>query len=127
LSCCLRFLKFVRSFGNFTSYYKGASYKPHYSGFDTINSLALEADYVVQTDTGIPYRYFQKGQWEITLFGNYVKPIPYFNLPPQEYLKAALINGDVKQGGPLPFRYDYGMPSKQNLIYAINLRKTATL
>ncbi|MFM7855165.1 MAG: hypothetical protein ACKO96_25360, partial [Flammeovirgaceae bacterium] len=35
--------------------------------------------YLVQDDTGIPYRYFKAGTWRVELHGHYHKPINAFS------------------------------------------------
>jgi len=119
LSSSPEFINFVNRHTNFTSFYKAASYMSHQEGFSTINNLALRAKYLVQTDTGIPYRAINPEQWNVTLYGNYIQPIPLFKMGPEKALVDALKDGTIKRGGALPFHYDYGSRSQQNIIYGI--------
>jgi hypothetical protein len=59
---------------------KSASYLMHYETFTTIRNTVLDkAIYLVQDDTGIPYKYFDKSKFKMELYGNYVKPVSDFS------------------------------------------------
>ena len=59
---------------------KSASYLMHYETFTTIRNTVLgKAIYLVQDDTGIPYKYFDKSKFKMELYGNYVKPVSDFS------------------------------------------------
>jgi hypothetical protein len=93
--------------GDFTTCIKSASYLMHYAGFSNIRNLILaKSDYVIEDDTGIPYRYFKKQGWNIQLFGEYAKPISDFSGVEQKDLKEAYEN-PASQVKKLPFHYGY--------------------
>ena len=66
---------------NCNSFVKSASYLLHYTSFEKIRSLIKsKSKYLVQDDTGIPFRNFVKeGNWKIELFGKYEKPVKDFS------------------------------------------------
>jgi hypothetical protein len=101
-----------------TTYIKSASYLLHYSDFANIRDLILaRSQFVLEDDTGIPYRYFKKAQWGIQLFGAYTKPVEDFSARlEQPDLKEAFDDpaGNVKS---LPFHFGYHWVSKiDNLL-----------
>jgi hypothetical protein len=73
------FLKFLESLGPADSFVKSASYLMHVGAFGTIRSFLLkQSKTIVQDDSGIPLRFFPKGQWDFKPFGNYIQPISLF-------------------------------------------------
>ena len=61
------------------TFLKSASYLLHYGSFTTIRNLILDkSDYLVQDDTGIPFKYFNNADWKVSLFGIYEKPVKDF-------------------------------------------------
>ncbi len=131
------FQKFVKSLNIDSSFYKAASYLSHYDSFSKVNELAQSARFVIQTDTGIPYREFEKkSEWEAKIFGHYITPDVQFDTKVQSDYLAVLASqicrardkrhteefrsiwgrspceylrptANVEWGGLLPFRYDY--------------------
>lgn len=99
---------------------KSASYLMHYETFTTIRNTVLDkAIYLVQDDTGIPYKYFNKTKFKMELYGNYVKPVSDFsaNLYQKEMV-AAYKTKEFK--GVLPFSLGYHWQTKdQNQMIAI--------
>lgn len=66
---------------NCHSFVKSASYMLHYKGFSKIRELLLnKSEFLVQDDTGIPFRNFNKKDWNIELFGKYDKPVSDFKM-----------------------------------------------
>jgi hypothetical protein len=105
-------------YADLTSYIKSASYLLHYSDFANIRGLILErSQFVLEDDTGIPYRYFKRQGWGIQLFGAYTKPVEDFSaILEQPDLKEAYDDpaGNVKK---LPFHFGYHWVSKiDNLL-----------
>ena len=99
---------------------KSASYLMHYETFTTIRNTVLDkAIYLVQDDTGIPYKYFDKARFKMELYGNYVKPVSDFseNLFQKELAEAYKTKEFV---GVLPFSLGYHWQTKdQNQMIAI--------
>jgi hypothetical protein len=99
---------------------KSASYLMHYETFTTIRNTVLDkAIYLVQDDTGIPYKYFDKSKFKMELYGNYVKPVSDFseNLF-QKDMAAAYTTKQFM--GSLSFSLGYHWQTKdQNQMIAI--------
>jgi hypothetical protein len=101
-----------------TTFIKSGSYLLHYGDFSNLRSLILAKSlYVLEDDTGVPYRYFKRLDWEIQLYGAYAKPVEDFPaVVEQKDLKAAYEDpaGNVKK---LPFHFGYRWVSKiDNLL-----------
>jgi hypothetical protein len=110
--------RFVEGLGEFTTFIKSASYLLHYGDFANIRTMILQRSaYVLEDDTGIPYRYFKRQGWDIQLYGVYVKPIKDFpDVVEQKDLEAAYADpsSNVKK---LPFHFGYRWVSKiDNLL-----------
>ncbi len=61
------------------TYLKSASYLMHNDNYSIIRNIILKfSKSVLQDDTGIAYRYFDKSKWNFTLYGGYVKPVKDF-------------------------------------------------
>lgn len=100
-----QFVEYLKGLGPFQTLVKAASYlmfKPHYGDirqFILSNSLM-----VLQTDEGIPVRYFAAEQWERRFFGVYKRPIALFQNCYQPDLAALYQQQPV---APLPFGIGY--------------------
>jgi len=108
-------LDFIKSQGAFNTYAKAASYLMHLSTFKTIRDFITDnSSSVLEDDTAIPYKYFDKNKWETKFFGDYIVPISMFTERFQQDLKQAYI----KQGASnLPFNMGYHVfNKKQNLM-----------
>ena len=104
--------------GPMNAMFKSTSYMPHRNQFDLIRAEVLKrASAVVQDDSGIPYRFYEPGTWQVKLYGHYDQPYGRFSVLKQEDLREAFAK---REGvGDLPFSIGYGfgrMPS--NLIVA---------
>lgn len=89
------------------NYTKSASYLMHRDYFSQIRNIILNHSCAtVQDDTGVPYRFFDKSQWEFTFYGQYERPIKLFD----EYTyQLDLVDAWAAQGAKkLPFRMGYG-------------------
>jgi hypothetical protein len=99
---------------------KSASYLMHYETFTKIRNTVIEkAIYLVQDDTGIPYKYFEKSKFKMELYGNYVKPVSDFsaNLYQKDMVEAYKTKEFM---GSLPFSLGYHWQTKdQNQMIAI--------
>ena len=101
-----------------TTFIKSGSYLLHYGDFSNLRNLILARSlYVLEDDTGIPYRYFKRQGWDIQLYGAYAKPVEDFPaIVEQKDLQAAYEDpaGNVKT---LPFHFGYRWVSKiDNLL-----------
>jgi len=103
------------------SFVKSASYLMHYETFDQIREIVLtKSNYFVEDDTGIPYKYISKDNFNIELFGVYEKPVKDFseNLF-QSDLAAAYSDSTIYKGN-ISFSLGYHWGSRnQNQLIAI--------
>lgn len=110
---------FLKKFPKWNTYLKCASYLMHESYFSDIRSFILGRSYrILQDDSGIPYAYFSKTGFAVTLYGSYMKPIPLFKNKFQQDLFDAYQNKqNVK---PLPFGIGYVyLKNESNLQLAL--------
>ncbi|WP_216678787.1 hypothetical protein [Hymenobacter siberiensis] len=83
-------LAFVRSLGPLTTYVKSATYLMHKVYFSEVRALVLRRSrYILQDDSGIAMKYFQKGAWQFNYYGAYKRPINLFAKHYQPELTAA--------------------------------------
>jgi hypothetical protein len=62
-----------------TTYIKSASYLMHYLTYTMIrNTVFTASDFILQDDSGIGLRYFDKDIWKLTFYGVYNGPIHIF-------------------------------------------------
>ena len=88
------------------AYFKAASYLPHHNDFKLIRDTILRlSSAILEDDSGIPYKYFDKDQWEFQFYGKYDRPYAGFKNMTQPTLKAAFDGPEVK---PLDFPIGYG-------------------
>ncbi len=98
--------KWIRSLPNTDSFTKAASYLMHGNEFSKVRDLTLEVSrLVLQEDTGMPVRYFDPKVWNVTLYGNYTKPIKDFKYGFQPDLDKAY--KEAGRAKALPFRIGY--------------------
>jgi hypothetical protein len=92
---------------------KSASYLLHDNQFEKTRTMILSnADYVIQDDTGIPYRFLQQSPWRVRLYGRYHKPIKGLRYGYQADLESAYKEkADVPY---LPFPFGYHWRGKQS-------------
>ncbi|BCX46544.1 conserved hypothetical protein [Haloferula helveola] len=91
-----------------TGYFKAASYLPHDGSFSGIRDWMLgNCRAILQDDSGIPYRYYDSNSWDVTLLGNYERPIPLFAKWKQPDLAAAYDAAGPRE--EIPFGSGYHM------------------
>jgi hypothetical protein len=77
-----------------TTYVKSASYLMHYATFTNIREIVLDKSrFILEDDTGIPYKVFKPKDWRVTLYGEYAKPVKDFSGVDQPDLKKAFEEG----------------------------------
>jgi hypothetical protein len=111
------FGKFCEQQGMGVSLLKAASYLMHSDNFSMVRGFLLaHSKVILQDDSGIPYRYFDRKKWDVQFHGRYIGPINRFLKNGQ--LDLAKDNaGAVPQ--PLPFSFGYQWkPSQSSLIVA---------
>ena len=100
------------------SYLKAASYLMHSDNFKSIRTLIFDvSSTILQDDSGIAYRYFDKLKWNIKLYGKYSKPkneFAYINEPDLgEAFKSSVHR-------PLPYSLGYNWGTDHtSLLYAV--------
>lgn len=102
-----------------TTFIKSASYLLHYKEFSNIRNLILEKGrFILEDDTGIPYRYFPPTSWDVRLYGAYIKPVSDFSGVEQLDLKTAY--DDPARVKSLPFHLGYHWATnKDSLLYIV--------
>jgi hypothetical protein len=118
------FLQYLKNQGEVTGYLKSASYLMHKEYFSIVRGLMLnQAKYLLQDDSGIPYRFFVPAKWDVTLYGSYNKPINLFKDWFQEDLKKAYQDSSQKIKS-LNFGIGYNFQvSESNLMLIRNNKK----
>jgi len=104
------FINSLQKSGPVGTIIKSASYLMHGGTFSKIRKAILEnSTCIIQDDSGIPYRYFDKKIWDITYHGYYHRPINYFRGLYQKDLNESIRKHST---GKLPFIYGYGYSFK---------------
>ena len=90
----------------FTTLLKSASYLLHDNQFSKVRGVVITGSRaVLQDDTGVPYRFFDKAAWRVSLYGRYSAPVKDFNYGRQPDLEAAYrATAAVRE---LPFAFGY--------------------
>jgi hypothetical protein len=100
------FLTYLSRLKGTTTVLKATSYMTHRTNFSIIRDHMLaNSAAILQDDSGIPYRCFQPGQWNVQLYGDYDRPYGSFKWLEQPDLRKA-----YKAIGPKPLslRIGYG-------------------
>jgi len=100
------------------SYLKAASYLMHSDNFKTIRSVIFDiSSTILQDDSGIAYKYFDKDKWDVRLYGKYFKPKDEFS-----YIREPGLEKAYKSSAYRPLTYTLGYnwrTGHSNLLYAI--------
>lgn len=114
------FTNYLATIQNFNTYLKGASYLLHKDYFSIIRNKILEgSSTIVQDDSGIALRYFEKesGKWDYSLYGEYTKPVSLFSKQYQKDLDSLY----KKQGSSaLGFGLGYNFKDKNSNLMIVN-------
>lgn len=98
------FIPFIKQHKSCHTLLKAASYLLHDPQFTNVRDALLDvSSVVVQDDTGIPYKFLNKG-WRVQLYGQYSRPIEDFNYGFQPDLQQAYSSTSPP---PLPFSFGY--------------------
>jgi len=98
------------------TFLKSASYLMHHPFFGAIRKRILAMSYaILQDDSAVPYRYYDREAWDVTLYGRYDGPIKLFadDFEPELY-DAYRSTPGIK---PLDFRFGYAPAS--DLLLAV--------
>lgn len=117
-----RLLNFLASQGTPVTYLKSASYLLHESSFSTIRSAILDRSFaILQDDSGIPLRSFDRDRWALTFYGNYSGVLDIF----QKYHQQDLAEIYHAKNGIRPMNFGVGYkfnPNESAQILARRLR-----
>jgi len=112
------FKKYLSLLPESYTYLKAASYLMHANDFSIIRNVIFEKSRsILQDDSGIAYRFFDKNIWNIHLYGKYVRPGKDFSWINETDLAKAYADPSIK---PVPFTLGYNWRTRQiNLLYAV--------
>jgi hypothetical protein len=112
------FQKYLSLLPESITYLKAASYLMHGKDFSMIRNVIFDkSKSILQDDSGIAYRYFDKAKWDIHLYGKYARPGKEFSWINETDLAKAYSDPSVK---PVPFTLGYNWRTQQiNLLYAV--------
>ena len=111
--------KYINNLGGVKSYLKAASCLMFHESFSQIrDALISHANLLLEDDSGIPFKYFDKKIWDINLYGDYIRPIPLFASDYQKDLRQAYINDSASIK-----KFDFGIgynfvKGKSNMMIA---------
>jgi hypothetical protein len=112
-------LKWTGSFGPGNVYLKAASYLMHETYFSRIRTFLLtRGASVLQDDSGIPFRYFQDGNWRVWLFGRYSGVLEIFKKYHQPDLSRVFETPGVVVELPFGTGYKWRV-GESNLLLAV--------
>lgn len=98
------FLEYLRGLGTTSTLVKSGSYLLHAREFSRLRATLLSiSGFLVQDDTGFPYKTLLASGWDMSLRGMYSMPIPPFEYAYQPALQAAF-----EQERPAPLAFDFG-------------------
>lgn len=113
------FTRMVQGMGPTVTYIKSASYLPHRDSFSAIRNLILDCSaMIVQDDSGVPVRHFDRNRWMLRLYGAYAPPLDLF----KEYGQPDLAALYGSLGGVKPLKFGVGYhwnPKEAILILAV--------
>jgi hypothetical protein len=113
------FVPWLRSFEQPTVLLKSASYLLHGGNFKKVRSVVEErARLIVQDDTGMPYRILRDDGFQISLFGQYERPVKLFENRYQKDLDEAFTSAGNSDPVPFPFGYNWRKEGRSGVIVA---------
>jgi hypothetical protein len=111
------FGKFCEQQGNGVTLLKAASYLMHSNNFSMVRGFLLaHSKVILEDDSGIPLRFFDRAKWNLRLYGRYHGPINRFKEHPQ----PDLVKEDA-EAKPAPLEFSFGyqwQPSCSSLMVA---------
>jgi hypothetical protein len=112
------FQKYLSQLPESYTYLKAASYLMHAYDYSIIRNVVLEKSRsILQDDSGIAYRFFNKSIWDIHLYGKYARPGKEFSWINETDLAKAYTDPSIK---PVPFTLGYNWRTQAiNLLYAV--------
>jgi hypothetical protein len=114
------FEPWLRSFEGPTVLLKSASYLLHGSNFRKVRGVVRErARLIVQDDTGMPYRLLLADGFQISLYGQYERPVKLFENRYQKDLDDAFGSAGNTDPVPFPFGYNWRKDGRSGVIVAL--------
>jgi hypothetical protein len=115
--------RFLENLPQMNTYMKAASYLCYHEEFFGVADLFVrKSQLVLQEDTGLPFRHFSNGAWDIQLYGVYAYPVSLFTdkrYRQNDELKLAYQKDSAKVK-PLPFPLGYhALKRTDNLMRAV--------
>lgn len=100
------FIAFLKGLGPLITFMKSASFVMFDPQASIVRQFVLDQSrFILQEDSGIPYKYFDPAVWALQFYGTYKEPIPIFKHHIQADLAA--VYGTAKDLKPLPFGMGY--------------------
>ncbi|MEC9368215.1 MAG: hypothetical protein VX871_05920 [Pseudomonadota bacterium] len=120
------YTKFCDSLGPADSLIKSASYLLHSGNFSTARDYLLaKSAALVQDDSGVPLRYFDRKKWQLQPFGRYAGPISIFAGRYQNDMAQLFAKG---RATAIDFGIGYRWRTHEtNVLLAKNLELTAAM
>lgn len=112
------FKKYLAGIPSSYTFLKAASFLMHYNDFKEIRNCVFDvSSTILQDDSGIAYKYFDKQKWKIKLYGKYSKPKGEFAYIKEPDLEEAFKKSEV---GKLPYYLGYNWGTDHtSLLYAV--------
>jgi len=112
------FQKYLSKLPACHTYLKAASFLMHGADFSVIRNIVFEkSTSILQDDSGIAYRFFDKSSWNINLYGKYMRPGKEFAWINETDLAKAYEDPSIT---PVPFTLGYNWRTQAiNLLYAV--------
>lgn len=86
--------------------------------FSDIRTLTLvKNSYLLQDDSGIPLKSFDRSRWDLKFYGSYTSPIAVFNHDYQPELRQIYVNDKTIKPLNFGIGYKFG-PNESNLMLA---------
>ena len=118
------FFNWVSAFGEHHTMLKAASYLNSRDYFSkTRNYILKYSNMIVQDDSGIPYKYFVDGKWQVQLYGGYKKVIPLFSSRIQPEMVRAYADTTKLTSRYLPFRIGYNVAVGETNLQVLYKKK----
>jgi hypothetical protein len=104
LSYYPEFIAYLNGLAPTNTFMKAASYLLHGRKFRILRQTLLDvSDFLVQDDTGLPYKLLRSRQWDMRLYGVYNTPISPFRRDFQP-----MLDRDYRASRPDPLPFDFG-------------------
>ena len=124
------FFKYLSGMNHFTTYIKSASYLLHNSFMSNVRKFILDkSNYVIQDDTGVPFKYFSKdsGIWTTMVYGDYTVPVKDFGKMRQQKELTEYFEKKNEGVPKLPFHLGYHWGNKKDVIIFASRKKAETI